>query len=34
MFTLAKSNSRISALFFYQFNPAPDLADRARSTRA
>ena len=26
MFTLAKSNSRISALFFYQFNPAPDLA--------
>ena len=26
MFTLAKSNSRISAVFFYQFNPAPDLA--------
>jgi hypothetical protein len=26
MFTLAKSNARISAVFFYQFNPAPDLA--------
>jgi hypothetical protein len=24
MFTLAKTNSRISALFVYQFNPAPD----------
>ena len=26
MFTLAKSNSRISALFVYQFNPPPDPA--------
>ena len=26
MFTLAKSNSRINALFVYQFNPPPDPA--------